>query len=570
MTVQCIGILATRAADLGLLRGHIDAMCVALPAEAEWQFRYFRSLTRFTKALAGRRLAIGVLLHMDLHEPPPLLPADGSVIIIRPMPDSAAPATSGEMALHSLNPTALQYALRSALQRRDLADEVRYLEQNDAVTGLPLGGALLAHIDAALDTNAQADNDLTRPHLFCIALAGFADLQDTLGIATAERLLKLTAQRLAHRIKRGEQLACGSGAEFLVWTRYATSDAVARRRAGTFAAALAPPFELTETVAYMTTAIGIAPAAADLRADELLQQARSAADAAAMARGDGIALFAGPSPRMSRRRQVIEALGYAIERNEFEVFYQPIVDLRSGAIAGAEALLRWHGQSVGEVSPGHFIPIAEESGAILSIGEWVLQHACRAAVTWLDRFWQPVRLSVNVSAQQFGTRRLQEQLLRVLSEMPLTADQVELEISERSYLAMMRTQRREFEALRDIGFRIVIDDFGSSYASLSYLKQFPVDALKIDRSFIAPLPGSARDAALVTAFIAMGRSLGLRVVGVGVETEAQLEFLRAAGCDEAQGFYLSHPVPGDEFIGLLLRNPPVVAPLGTAPRARSS
>lgn len=577
MTVQRIGILATRAADLSLVRGHIDALFAALPSEADWEFRYFRTLSRFNAALRDRTVTVGVLLHTDPRRPLPAVPSDVSVVVIRPSVDNQLQLQSipGEIALHDLSPARLQQALRSAIQRRELDEEVRYLEQHDAITDLPRGAVFAAQIDAQLETGAAAQgvdgtdaaDDVARPHLHCIALKGFCDLEATLGVATAERLLRLAAQRLKQRVNKRDLLARGDGAEFLVYGSQPTGAATALRRAKQFAVALSAPFELSESVAYITTTIGVARASRGLAAPALLQQARAAAEASALPGASGVQLFDAGMLRSSRRQQMTEALGYAIERNEFEVFYQPIVDLQTGAIAGAEALLRWHGHSVGAVSPGHFIPLAEESGAILSIGEWVLQHACREAVTWLDRFWQPVRLAVNVSTQQFRTRRLQEDLLRLLSELPLTPDQIELEVSERNYLELVRSHHGEFEALRDLGFRIVIDDFGTSYASLSYLKQFPVDVIKIDRSFIAPLPGTPGDAALVKAIIAMGKNLGLRVVGVGVETEAQLEFLRHAGCDEAQGFYLSHPVPGDEFISLLLRNAPVTASATATERA---
>ena len=597
MTVQRIGVFATRPADLSLLRRHINALFAVLPAEAEWDFRYFHSAVRFCAALGDGGVSVGVLLHTDARQPLPDLPAAACVVLIRPPPEGAPPdgaapegaapdsatpdsatpdrsatdALPGELPLHTLTPARLQQAVRAALQRREIDTEVRYLQQHDGITALPRWGVLLTQIDAQLEVQAaDAARSSDRQHLYCIDLKGFADLETTLGIATAEQLLRLAARRLVQRTNDRELLASGEGAQFLVYSCRATSNAASVRRAKQFAAVLTAPFELAESIAYITTAVGIAAPTPACSAAELLRQASTAATAAALTHSDGIALFDASVQRSSQRQQLKEALGYAIERDEFEVFYQPIVDLQTGAIAGAEALLRWHGHSVGAISPGHFIPLAEESGAILSIGEWVLRNACRAAVTWLDRFWQPVRLAVNVSAQQFRTRHLQDSLLRVLSEMPLSPDQIELEISERNYLALMRTHQGEFEALRDLGFRIVIDDFGSSYAPPSYLKQCPVDVLKIDRSFIAPLPGNANAAALVRGFIAMAKGLGLRVIGMGVETEAQLEFLRAAGCDEAQGFHLSHPLPGDDFISLLLRNPPIALPYATTTVIRAS
>jgi EAL domain-containing protein (putative c-di-GMP-specific phosphodiesterase class I)/GGDEF domain-containing protein len=570
-----IGVFATRPADLHPLREHISALFGSLPDDAVWDFHYFSSWNRFRQALTRRELQLGLLVNLRPGEQFPELAhlcREHAIAVLgdQPLPADVTPVAT--LAPTGLDPAALQAMLRNALRRAELDDELRYLAEHDACTGLLRDEAFAKQLNQSLTDVLQrtqrtpASPALGRNALLCLRLDGYDELEATLGTASAERVLRMAAERLRGVLQRGELLARGNGPEFLAWLRAGHRiEAAAARLQQAFEA----PFHLNESSAFVRASAGMARADGCEHAgleegpgDALIRQARAAADVVLQRTGVRSLLYDPGIEKASRRQQVRAALATAIERDEFDVFYQPIVNLAHGNVAGAEALLRWHGQSVGQVSPAHFIPLAEESGAIQSIGQWVLRRACHDAVIWLDRFWTQVRIGVNIAPDQFRSGRVHEDLHQLLQDLPLHARQVELEISERNFLLLAREHYDLFENLRDQGFRIVLDEFGSSYASLSYLKQYPVDVLKIDRHLIAGLDRAGagpagQEADLVQAMVAMGRSMNMRVVGVGVETEAQLEALRAAGCDEAQGFHLGAPMPGDEFIATLLRNPAI-------------
>ncbi len=572
-----IGVFATRPADLRPLREHILTLFGSLPDDAAWDFHYFKSWSRFRQALVRQELQLGLLLnlHADAQFPDlAQLSREHAIAVIgdAPLPDGVTLVAT--LLYAALDPTSLQALLRHALRRAELDDELRYLAAHDACTGLLRDATLATRLNAALTaalargpaggSPVPAPPTLGRHALMCLRLDGFDELEATLGAASADRVLRMAAERLRGVLQRGELLARGNGPEFLAWLRVGQRiETAAARLQQTFES----PFHLNESSAFVRASAGIARAdgcehagAEEGPGDALIRQARAAADVVLQRTGVRTLLYDTGIEKASRRQQLRAALAQAIERDEFDVFYQPIINLAHGNVAGAEALLRWHGQSVGQVSPAHFIPLAEESGAIQSIGQWVLRRACHDAVIWLDRFWTQVRIAVNVAPDQFRSGRIHDDLHQLLRELPIHARQVELEIAERNFLALAREHYGLFENLRDQGFRIVLDEFGSSYASLSYLKQYPVDVLKIDRHLVASLDKPGPDAELVRAMVAMGRSMNLRVVGVGVETEAQLEALRAAGCDEAQGFLLGAPMPGDEFIATLLRNPAIERP----------
>jgi EAL domain-containing protein (putative c-di-GMP-specific phosphodiesterase class I) len=261
------------------------------------------------------------------------------------------------------------------------------------------------------------------------------------------------------------------------------------------------------------------------------------------------------SARAFERLSLETSLRYALERDEFELYYQPQVDLLSGNVVGVEALLRWHHPEMGLVSPLDFIPVLEETGLILPVGEWVMREACRQVQLWRAEGCASLRLAVNLSSRQFNAPGLPELMVAVLAETGIDPLCLELEITE-STLVQHGTETEEtFQALADLDLRVAIDDFGTGYSSLSYLKRFSIDTLKIDRAFIADVTHDPDDAAIVQAVIAMARQLNIQVVAEGVETEAQLEFLRAQGCDVVQGFLFSPPLPAAELEPVLGRLP---------------
>ena len=251
------------------------------------------------------------------------------------------------------------------------------------------------------------------------------------------------------------------------------------------------------------------------------------------------------------RRAIEEALRRALERNEFKLHYQPKIDLKTGAITGAEALIRWTTLTRGVVPPSEFIPVAEASGLILPIGAWVLREACVQAKKWLDAGMPRLTMAVNVSAMEFLAENYLDGVLRVLDETGLDPKLLELELTESVLMARADPTALILQTLRERGVQVAIDDFGTGYSSLSYLRNCPVDTLKIDQSFVRQISKETDDATIVTAVIAMARSLKLRVVAEGVETLEELTFLCEHHCDEAQGYYFSRPVPPNEFASLL-------------------
>ena len=243
-----------------------------------------------------------------------------------------------------------------------------------------------------------------------------------------------------------------------------------------------------------------------------------------------------------------------LERREFHIHYQAKVDLRTGTISGVEALLRWQSPELGAVSPAQFIPLAEESGLILPIGKWVLESACAQNMAWQRQGLAPVCMAVNLSPRQFADERLLEVIASALRETGMKPELLELEITESMVILNPERAMRLLTAIKDMGVRLAVDDFGTGYSSLAQLKHFPIDTLKVDRSFIRDIPGDAEDKAITEAIIAMGRTLNLTVVAEGVETREQESFLRELACDQIQGYYFSKPIAADQFADLLRKH----------------
>ena len=245
------------------------------------------------------------------------------------------------------------------------------------------------------------------------------------------------------------------------------------------------------------------------------------------------------------------SLRHALDRDEFQLHYQAKTNIGTSRMTGMEALMRWRHPDLGMVPPAHFIPIAEETGLIESIGNWAIMTACRQNKAWQDQGYPPMRVAVNLSARQFNDEALMQSIAAILEETRLDASCLEREITESMIMHSVGTTMQKLTALGDIGIRIAIDDFGTGHSSLAYLKRFPIDTLKIDRSFIADLTRNTEDKTIIAAIITMGKSLDLIVVAEGVETVEQLDFLRAHGCDEYQGYYAHKPMPAEEFVRFL-------------------
>ena len=431
---------------------------------------------------------------------------------------------------------------------------VQHLATHDALTGLP-NRAMLGHLlDLALPTARRYGR---RFAVLYLDLDRFKPINDSLGHAAGDALLQEVAQRLRHGVRGSDVVARLGGDEFVVLLQETadadTLAAVARK----LLSALLQPYTLSGHACRVTASIGAAlfPDHGD-DAATLLRHADVAMYHAKHQGRNNFQLYdAALGAHTVERLTVESALREAADRGEFALHYQAKVDVARGHIVGVEALLRWRHATLGQVPPGTFLPVAEDTGLIVPIGRWVLRTACAQAAAWRAR--RPdLHVAVNVSPRQFLDERFVADVQGILAETGLPPAGLELEITENLLVQDVRRALAVLTALKALGVRIAIDDFGTGYASLGQLKTFPIDTLKVDRSFVRDLASNADDQAITTAIIAMGRTLSLTVVAEGVETQAQQDFLRAHACDGMQGYYVGRPVDADAFGALLQAGPP--------------
>jgi|GEM_PF-2587391 len=443
----------------------------------------------------------------------------------------------------------LMAKMMSSLRLREeyqaqLAHEANF----DAVTGLP--NRVLA-LDRLLQELARGHREQQNVTALSIGLVDFKKVIDMLGRGAGDQLLKDVAMRLLPCVQEDETVAHLGGNEFLIIVKDENyySEEVARRVLSAFVA----PFNLEEHEVRMNVSIGLAtyPTHAE-DPYSLLRHADMAMTQAKEAGGSGYRYFM-PSltEELESQLELESFLLHALEREELSINYQPLVDIKKGTIIGAEALLRWNNRELGFISPDQFIPIAEKTGMIEAIGEWVLRTSCLQAKEWQDRFGKPLRMAVNMSVRQFSSDDVVTTISDVLNESQLSAENLELEVTEGLLLGDSPLIHSSLNKLHEMGVGLSIDDFGIGYSALSYLKKYPFDTLKIDRSFISEVINDDSDAALVTAIIAMSHGMSLQVIAEGVETSEQLAFVRALNCDFVQGYHYSKPLPADEFTALL-------------------
>jgi diguanylate cyclase (GGDEF)-like protein len=440
----------------------------------------------------------------------------------------------------------------------------------DRATGLADREELLVRVARAAE---QALADGSRIALIYLELDRFRELANGLASTSAANLLGTVARRLREGIRDSDLVADLSfdadattiarvgGGEFCLLIQGLERVEDAAKAGRRLLDALADPFAVEGQSLSLGASVGIATfPEQSLGPGELLDCAQTAAYSARQDGRETIRFYASSMNAKAFERLTLEtSLRAALEREEFLVYYQPRIEIASGRIIGMEALLRWRHPQLGLVSPSQFIPLAEETGLIVPIGEYVLQRACRQNREWQRRGLPMVAVSVNLSSVQFQRPELYDQVVRTLGEAGLDPIWLELELTESLLMQNAEAVVATLKRFRDTGIKLSIDDFGTGYSSLSYLKRFPIDALKIDRSFIREVTTNADDAALATSIILMGRSLKLKVVAEGVETASQLSFLRIMQCDEAQGFLYSPPVPADDAARMLREGPPRVA-----------
>jgi diguanylate cyclase (GGDEF)-like protein len=455
--------------------------------------------------------------------------------------------------------------VRDITQRKETEAHIQRLAYFDALTGLPNREWIGEYLQRSLSEAADAERSVG---LLFVDLDQFKRINDTLGHATGDALLRQVAQRLSDALCAagpGAQLARVGGDEFIVVLTGQPAAADAERAAQCIQGALAAPFKQAGYEFVVTPSIGIAmfpQHGSDAQA--LLKNADLAMYEA---KGSGRNQFrfytSAVNARAVKRLSLEMELRRAFDNQQLEVYYQPQYDIHSLQVAGAEALLRWFHPQRGQISTTEFIAVAEETGLIGDIGRWTLQQVCRDLNHWRAAGLSVPSIAVNVSGRDFMRQDVLLRLSQVLEEAHLPASFFELELTEGVLMQDVESGQRSLQALKEFGFALAVDDFGTGYCSLSYLKRFPLDTLKVDRAFINDLTVDADDAAIVRAIIALGHNLSLKLVAEGVETAAQLQFLRAHGCDLVQGFLLSHAVPANVLMELL-RAPHAIAADRTA------
>jgi diguanylate cyclase (GGDEF)-like protein len=455
--------------------------------------------------------------------------------------------------------------IRDISERKAAEARIEYLAYFDTLTGLPNRQMLMRHVSRTL---AAAQRNKRNAALLYLDLDRFKRINDNLGHSVGDTLLRDVARRLERCLHQaaasGPQGGASAGMvarlggdEFVIVLTEVVDRAQVSAVVHQIEQKLAEPFLCDGHGFVVTPSIGIALYPQDgheledllVKADMAMYQAKD--------RGRNDHAFYGESMsiRALGRLELEGELRRAIEEEAFELYYQPKMDLNSGCIVGLEALLRWQHPERGWISPEKFVPLAEETGIIGAIGDWVIREACRQMRAWENGPLRNLRIAVNVSVQQFSKDSFVDTVLRTLWQSGIKPQQLELEITESFLMRDVDTTRAALQRLGDAGLSLSIDDFGTGYSSLGYLRQFPVDALKIDRSFVNDLPFNSDAVAICSAIIAMARELKLIVIAEGVETDAQLEFLRAQGCDQAQGYLISKPIRADELETYIATDP---------------
>lgn len=437
--------------------------------------------------------------------------------------------------------------------RRESEERMRYLTHYDELTGLANRSLFKERLREANQRVRQGGRSLALLH---INLDRFKLLNDSLGHEVADQLLKQVSRRLGSALPEADTIARLSGDEFAVlFDSYGNLSSLTRVTTRLLAK-LRTPIAVGGHDLVVSASVGISllpDSAREISA--LVSQANIAMQHAKHLGGNNFQFFTESLQASTLERLQLEIqLRRAIEHGQLEVFYQPKLSLANGRLDAAEALVRWRHPERGMVPPGDFISLAEETGLIVSIGEIVLREACRQACEWQRQGLEPIRVSVNLSVHQLRQGKLVSLVRQVLKETGLAPHWLELELTESQLLDSVDYIISTFQQLRELGVKLAIDDFGTGYSSLSYLKRFPVDYVKIDQAFIRGLGEGTEDAAITRAIIAMAHSLGLKVVAEGVETQAQLDFLRSNECDEVQGYLISRPIEAEAMAGVLREN----------------
>ncbi|MBU1776826.1 MAG: EAL domain-containing protein, partial [Gammaproteobacteria bacterium] len=434
---------------------------------------------------------------------------------------------------------------RNINERKKAEERIRFLANFDHLTGLPNRAELQVRFQHALEQSRRNGKHLA---LMYLDIDHFKNINDTLGHTFGDQLLLEVAQRIRAFIREDDTVSRQGGDEFILVFPEMNEEGAARM-ASALIDTVSQPFEIEGQELIITPSIGISVYPNDGGDFEvLLKNADAAMYRVKQDSHNNFRFFAQEMQAHSARTLLLSnALRHALSRNQLQLYFQPQIALLDNSVVGAEALLRWMHPELGTISPDEFIPIAEESGQIVQIGEWVLRTAVRQQKDWLDRGLPPMVMAVNLSATQFRQANLPEMVSGILDEAGLPHQYLELELTEAVAMDDPHSAVAMMDKLHERGIRMSIDDFGTGYSSLSYLKRFKVYKLKIDQSFVRDIIDDPEDKAIVTAIINMANGLGMQTIAEGVENAGQLEFLRAHGCDEVQGYYFSKPILADQF-----------------------
>jgi diguanylate cyclase (GGDEF)-like protein len=428
-------------------------------------------------------------------------------------------------------------------ERRQIEARIEYMAHYDGLTDLPNRALFRERLEQALAGSRRGDRPFA---VLLLDLDRFKEVNDTLGHASGDALLKAVAERLRRCVRDSDTVARLGGDEFAVLEKVGEAEPEAAALAKRIVQALCAPFDLGGHVVNVGTSVGIATSPGDgTEPDQLLKNADLALY---RAKNDGGGTFSYYEPEMNRRmqtrRDLERDLRNAIVNGELELHYQPLVNLERDEICGFEALLRWNHPAHGRIAAADLVPLAEETGLIATIGDWVLQQACADAALWPDH----LKVAVNVSPAQFKYRNLLQSVVSALASTGLAAQRLELEITERAVLQDGDTVFAILTQLHELGVRIALDDFGTGYSSLSNLRRFPFDKVKIDRRFVSDLSEANVDAvAIVRAVARLGDSLGIATTAEGVESKEQVDRVRREGCTEMQGYFIWPPCPAREI-----------------------
>jgi diguanylate cyclase (GGDEF)-like protein len=444
-------------------------------------------------------------------------------------------------------------ARREIRERRQAEEVVKFAATHDPLTGLPNRLLLADRVNRAV---AAAKSQGRSAALLFIDLDRFKNINDALGHEAGDRLLQNVGDRLIRCVRRSDTVARQGGDEFVVLIESFQNPRELTRVAEKILAEVSGPMTVYGKEFQITASVGISTFPAD---GEDLRSLLKNADIAmyrAKQQGNAYQFYAEQMSEHSVERLELEtALRQALERDELRLHYQPKVEARTGRVTGIECLLRWQHPTLGLLQPDQLVPLAEETGLIVPIGKWALRSACQQARAWAEEGLPELRIAVNLSARQFMSPTLLEDVVTTIAETGINARQIELEVTESVMMREPDEAAKLLRSLKMIGVRLTIDDFGTGYSSLAYLKRLPIDCVKIDASFVRGLPVDASDVAITETVIAMSRGLGLRVVAEGVENRDQMRFLEARGCDEMQGFFFARPLTADKLAAYLRQEP---------------